>query len=142
MAATQPNSSRSRIEAEVGRARALLEKRQFSQALAAAEALLAEVPENRDALYLIAVNQRYLGRIPDALATLGRFENLHPEYGRLFQERGHCYRALGEAAAAIIAYQQAVAVNPALLAPAKTVTDGGTLTDALPRVTFQAPWTS
>ena len=92
MAASQPDSSPSRIEAEVSRARSLLEKRQFAQALAAAEALLVEFPENRDVLYLIAVNQRYLGRIPDALATLERFEILHADYGRLFQERGHCHR--------------------------------------------------
>ncbi|HWJ36571.1 MAG TPA: sulfotransferase [Steroidobacteraceae bacterium] len=121
MAATQPNSSPSRIETEVGRARALLQKRQFAQALAAAETLLAEVPQNRDVLYLIAVNQRYLGRVPEALATLERFERLHPEYGRLFQERGHCYRALGEGPAAITAYQQAVALNPALPASWKAL---------------------
>src|SRR6267142_4989634 len=121
MAATQPNSSPSRIEAEVGRARSLLQKRQFSQALGAAEALLAEFPENRDVLYLIAVSQRYLGRIPDALATLGRFENLHPDYGRLFQERGHCYRALGDVPAAITAYQRAVDRNAALPASWKAL---------------------
>jgi len=120
MAAIEPNSS-SRVEAEVGRARSLLQKRQFSQALGMAEALLAEFPENRDVLYLIAVSQRYLGRIPDALTTLGRFENLHPDYGRLFQERGHCYRALGDAPAAISAYQRAVDRNPALPASWKAL---------------------
>jgi predicted Zn-dependent protease len=115
------NSKPSRIEAEVGRARSLLQKRQFSQALGTAEALLAEFPENRDVLYLIAVSQRYLGRISDALATLGRFENLHPDYGRLFQERGHCYRALGDVPAAITAYQHAVDRNPALPASWKNL---------------------
>ncbi len=114
MAATEADSPVSRIEAEVGRARALLQQRQFPQALAAAEDLLREFPENRDVLYLIAVSQRYLGQIPDALATLARFQNLHPDYGRLFQERGHCYRALGDVPAAITAYQEAVARNPAL----------------------------
>ena len=76
MAAAEPDSSPSRIEAEIGRARSLLQKREFSQALGTAEALLAEFPENRDLLYLIAVSQRYLGRIPDALTTLRRFETL------------------------------------------------------------------
>ena len=121
MAAVQLNSSPSRIEIEVGRARALLEKRQFAQALAAAKTLLSEVPENRDVLYLIAVSQRYLNRIPDALATLAHLETLHPEYGRLFQERGHCYRALGDLPAAISAYQQAVALNPTLPASWKAL---------------------
>src|SRR6266404_2715582 len=104
-----------------GRARSLLQKRQFSQALGAAEALLAEFPENRDVLYLIAVSQRYLGRVSEALSTLGRFENLHPDYGRLFQERGHCYRALGDVPAAIASYQKAVDRNAALPASWKAL---------------------
>jgi Flp pilus assembly protein TadD len=95
MAAAELNPSESRIEAEVRRARGLMDKRQFAPALLAAEALLAEVPENRDVLYILAACQRYLGRIADALATLRRLEQLHPQYARLFQERGHCHRTLG-----------------------------------------------
>ena len=102
------------IEAAVLAARQLLQQREFSKALAAAEALARKVPENRDVLYLIAVSQRYLARIEDALATLARIELLHPSYGRLFQERGHCYRALGNASAAIEAYRHAVALNASL----------------------------
>ncbi|MGA2709166.1 MAG: tetratricopeptide repeat-containing sulfotransferase family protein [Steroidobacteraceae bacterium] len=108
------NPPESRIEPEVRRVRALLEKSRYSAALSAAEAMLPAAPENRDILYLIAVSQRYLHRIPDALATLERFEAIHPDYGRLFQERGHCYRTLGDAAAAIGAYEHAVALNAAL----------------------------
>ena len=102
------------VESEVLRARALLERRQFGAALEAAQALIVQVPENRDVLYLIAVSQRYLGRISDALTTLERFESVHPTYGRLFQERGHCLRAVGQTGAAIEAYQRAVALNGAL----------------------------
>ena len=116
MAAAQPTPTASRIEAEVRRVRALVEGRQFAAALAAAQSLLVEVPENRDVFYLVAVCQRYLGRIADALRTLARFEALHPEYGRLYQEIGHCYRAVGEADAAIEAYQRAVACNYTLSA--------------------------
>ena len=104
----------SRVEAEVLRIRALLEKSQFALALGAAEALLTQVPENRDVWYLIAVSQRYLRRVPEALDTLARFEAIHPEYSRLYQERGHCLRALGEREAAITAYLRAVNINPAL----------------------------
>jgi tetratricopeptide (TPR) repeat protein len=102
------------VEAEVRRIRELLEHSQYSAALAAAEALLAQVPENRDVLYMLAVSQRYLRRIPDALATLARFEKLHPDYSRLFQERGHCYVALRSADPAIQAFLRAVNLNPAL----------------------------
>jgi tetratricopeptide (TPR) repeat protein len=106
----------SRIEAEVRRARELVQNNQFAAALAAAESLSGQVPENRDVLYLIAVSQRYLGRTADALATLARFEKIHPDYGRLFQERGHCLRAAGEPAAAVVAYRQAVFRNHTLTA--------------------------
>ena len=116
MVAAQPVPSPSRIEAEVLRARALAKQGQFAEALSVAQALLAEVPENRDVLYLVAVSQRYLGRIADALKTLARFEAVHPDYGRLYQEIGHCYRAVGEADAAIEAYERAVARNHTLSA--------------------------
>ncbi len=122
MAAPEPISTGSRIEAEVRRIRALAEKREFARALADASRLLEEVPENRDVLYLIAVSQRYLGRIEEALATLRRFEEIHPDFGRLFQERGHCYRTAGQAAPALEAYQRAVALNPSLLASWKALT--------------------
>jgi tetratricopeptide (TPR) repeat protein len=112
LAALDPPTSP--IEAEVSRIRALLESSQFAPALAAAELLLGEVPENRDVLYMLAVSQRYLKRIPEALATLAQFEKLHPEYSRLFQERGHCYVALRSAQPAIQAFLRAVNLNPAL----------------------------
>src|ERR1700733_8817138 len=114
MPAAALNPAKSGIETEVLRIRGLLERSQFAQALAAAEALLVKVPENRDVWYMLAVSQRYLGRIPEALATLQRLETIHPEYSRLFQERGHCCVAARDPRAAIAAYLQAVNLNPAL----------------------------
>jgi tetratricopeptide (TPR) repeat protein len=110
-----------RVESEVLRIRTLLEKNRFAEALAGAQALLEQVPENRDVLYMIAVSQRYLQRIPEALATLGRLEQLHPRFSRLFQERGHCHVAVREAEAAITAYLRAVNLNPALPASWKAL---------------------
>ena len=104
----------SRVEAEVLRLRALLQTREFAAALDGAETLRRQVPENRDVWYIIAVGQRYLQRIPDALATLTRLEQLHPSFSLLFQERGHCYVALQEAEPAIEAFLRAVNINPAL----------------------------
>src|SRR6266403_2793842 len=114
MAAVEPNPSESRIEAEVRRVQMLIEQRRFTPALAAANAMLAEVHENRDVLYLVAVSQRYLGRITDALRTLERLEEMHPDFGRLYQERGHCCRAAGEMGAAIESYARAATLNPSL----------------------------
>ena len=114
MSAANLNPPASHIETEVGRIRKLLERSEFAQALAGAEALLAEAPENRDILYVIAVSQRYLNRTPSALATLARLEELHPAYSRLFQERGHCHVALRSAGPAIAAFERAVSINAAL----------------------------
>jgi tetratricopeptide (TPR) repeat protein len=121
MAVAAINPSASPVEAEVRRIRELMERGDFPAALAAAQALLTTVPENRDVLYAIAVSQRYLKRIPDALATLTRFEELHPDYSRLFQERGHCHVALRAADAAIEAYLRAVNLNPTLQASWKAL---------------------
>jgi tetratricopeptide (TPR) repeat protein len=104
----------SSIEGEVQRIRELAQNRRYAAALAAADALGAQVPENRDALYLIALNQRYLNRIREALATLERLEQLHPRFSRLYQERGHCYVALRDAPRAIDAFLRGVNLNPAL----------------------------
>ena len=121
MAAATLDSPPSRIETEARRIRELMERSQFAAALAAAEALRAEVPENRDVLYMIAVCQRYLKRVPDALATLAQLEELHPDFSRLYQERGHCYVALRSAESAIEAFLRAVNLNHALPASWKTL---------------------
>ena len=118
-AATTPVTSP--IEAEVQRIRGLLERNQFGPALSAAEALAVEVPENRDVLYMIAVSQRYLQRVPEALATLEHLQRLHPGFSRLYQERGHCFVALRDAAQAIEAFLRAVNINPALPASWRTL---------------------
>jgi tetratricopeptide (TPR) repeat protein len=104
----------SKVETEVLRIRALLESSQYEQALAAAAALRPEVPKNRDVLYMMAVSLRYLQRIPEALAMLAELEKHHPDYSRLFQERGHCHVATRSAEPAIQAFVRAVNLNPSL----------------------------
>src|SRR6266436_10087181 len=118
-AATTPTTSP--VEAEVLRIRGLLERNQFGAALSAGENLAVKVPENRDVLYMIAVSQRYLQRLPDALATLERLEGHHPNFSRLFQERGHCFVAMRDAPRAIEAFLSAVNINPALPASWRTL---------------------
>jgi tetratricopeptide (TPR) repeat protein len=70
---------------------------------------------------MLAVSLRYLGRLSEALATLARFEAIHPQYSRLFQERGHCCVAARDPAGAIEAYLHAVNLNPALPASWKAL---------------------
>ncbi|HEV2732983.1 MAG TPA: sulfotransferase [Terriglobales bacterium] len=85
-----------------------------SEALAAAETLALKEPQHRDALYLVAANQRCLNQINEALTTLERLERQHPKFSLLFQERGSCFMTLGDAPRAIDAFLQAVNLNPAL----------------------------
>jgi predicted Zn-dependent protease len=102
------------VELEVHRIREQFKHRRFEEGLEAAELLAAEVPENRDVLHLIAMNQRFLGRIEAALATLQRLEQHHPAFSRLYQERGQCHVVLRNAPQAIDAFLRAVNINPAL----------------------------
>jgi tetratricopeptide (TPR) repeat protein len=102
------------LESEVSRIRELFRQQKFSEMLAAGEALLARAPEHRDALLWVAIAQRHLGRIPDALKTLAILEQHHPRFSRLFQERGHCYVVMKEAPQAIEAFLWAVNINAAL----------------------------
>jgi tetratricopeptide (TPR) repeat protein len=95
-------------------ARTLLEKGDFAQALAAAEAVREAQPHHRDAMYVIAVSQRYLKRVPEALATLDELERWHPKFSRLYQERGHCFVAQRDAPRAIEAFENALRLNAAL----------------------------
>jgi hypothetical protein len=48
-------------------------------------------------------------------------QEIHPDYGRLFQERGHCYRSLGNAKEPLTAYEQAVNLNHTLTASWKAL---------------------
>ena len=121
MCAAAVSNSGTRVETEVRRLRGLLEKGQFPAALTDAQALLEEVPENRDVLYIVAVSQRYLQRIPEALDTLARCESLHPGYSRLHQERGYCHLAARNPGAALESFLTAVQINVALPASWKAL---------------------
>ena len=112
--ASTPEHSPQPLEREINSIRELSKAMRHSEALAAAEPLLAKSPQNADLLYLVALNQRYLHRIPEALATLERLEQHHPRFSRLFQERGHCYVALRDAPRAIDSFLRGVNINPAL----------------------------
>jgi len=114
MNATSMDLSAAHVDAEAKRVRELIEQKEFSRALTAAVALRAAAPEHRDVLYMIAVCQRFLKRVPDALATLAELEKVHPQFSRLYQERGHCYVTQRNAVEAIGAFEHAVRLNASL----------------------------
>jgi len=108
-------------ESELKRVRGLLDGGQFAEALQAAREALTGEPQSRDLLYMLAVSQRYLGRVPEALATLERLQYLYPDYPRLYQERGHCHVAARAAGPAIEAFERAVTLNSSLPASWKAL---------------------
>jgi tetratricopeptide (TPR) repeat protein len=111
---TDAESPAAAIESEVPRVRALLRQQRWSEALEASQALLAEVPEQREALLFSSIAQRFLGKVPAALETLARLERHHPAFSRLYEERGNCFVFLKQAAPAIEAFRRAVSLNEAL----------------------------
>jgi len=113
MDSTVAKSPASTIGSGIARIRALLRQQKFSEALAAGEALLDDTAEDRDALLYVAIAQRFLGRIPDALRTLETLERQHPRFSRLHEERGHCFVVMRQAPQAIEAFLRAVNINHA-----------------------------
>lgn len=77
-------------------------------------ALLSPFPPNRSALYLQAMNLRSSNRVDEALAVLERLQQLHPDYSRVYEERGLCYVALNDVPQALDAFLRAVHINAAL----------------------------
>ena len=110
--ATQPTSS----EHSLGRARSLLQNGQLPAAAQLCEDILRTTPEDRDALYTLAVVRRFQPDIAGALALLDQLIALDPSNGLAYQERGHCLRDLGDTPGAFGAYQRAVTHNAALAA--------------------------
>ena len=114
MDSTDAETAAAALASEVPRIRGLLRRREFTQALAAGETLLARTPDHRDALLFVAIAQRYLGRIDDALNTLAKLQRHHPRFSRLHEERGHCFVVMKQAPQAIEAFLAAVNINHAL----------------------------
>ncbi|HXQ12773.1 MAG TPA: sulfotransferase [Caulobacteraceae bacterium] len=102
------------IEQQVARLRALQQAGRHDEALSSAQALLCDLPENRDLLLIAASSLRRQLRIPEALAMLDRLEPLQPRFSRMHEERGLCYVALKDAPRATESLLRAVNINPAL----------------------------
>ncbi len=92
----------------------MIEAGDHAAASGASRRLLERVPENRDVLYMLAVSERYAGRLDAAMAALDTLERFHPTYSRMHQERGHCFIAARDPGRALEAFLKAVNLNAAL----------------------------
>lgn len=104
------------IEQGLRDARAALQAGRLADAAATCSQILEQAPEAGEALYTLAVARRMQKDCPAALAALARLIELNPNYGRAWQERGHCLRDQGLSEEALAAYQRAVGHNGALIA--------------------------
>jgi tetratricopeptide (TPR) repeat protein len=66
--------------------------------------------------YLKAACLRYLEQPTAALEELLHLQKIAPDFAKGFQEQGHCHRVLGQTELAILAFQRAVNLHPALIA--------------------------
>ena len=105
-----------RVEApsQADEARRRLQAGDLSGALMIARRAMVDDPADAEALYVMAVGQRLQSEFQDALATLEQLLAVRPGYGRAFQERGYCHRALNQADLATQAFERATGANPAL----------------------------
>lgn len=99
---------------QLQRAQKHLQAGEFAIGLKVAQALLADVADDTDALYLATVAARYLKDYDTADRYLALLHQASPEYGRAWQEAGHLARAKNQPAMALEAYRRATRFNPAL----------------------------
>ena len=105
-------------------AKELIQTARFGDAIFSLKQLLATEAEDDDrveALYMLAVAQRYGNQPGDAMATLESLLAENPEHARAYQEQGHIFLSLNRSEDAARAYARAVELNPALKASLKAL---------------------
>lgn len=93
-----------------------LAAQQFEQAIQQLEQLPEDLAEESqlEALYLTAVAQRYSKNFAASEQALNELIRLKPDFGRAYQEQGHCHRDQGDKDRASASYRVALQHNPAL----------------------------
>ncbi|WP_371395357.1 sulfotransferase [Fretibacter rubidus] len=123
------------IQTALSAARKDMQSGGFGKALTRLAAILDDVPDHKDALYMAAVCARYQKDFGASRTYLERLKQTAPDYGRAFQEDGHLALALGEPSRALAAFALATRYNPALAASwsaqAKILREQGRVTDAV-----------
>ena len=112
------------IDEVAERGRALIQKGKFSRAERLTSNAIRDLTldsSHAEALYNLAVSQRYQQKYAEALSTLDQLETVDPAYSRGYQEQGHSHLALKQYNDATTAFEEAVRLNPALLASWKAL---------------------
>jgi tetratricopeptide (TPR) repeat protein len=121
------NTQRANGAEEVaGRAKGLVERGEFARAAELVQTRLQGTElsaGHTEALYVLAVAQRYRQNYAGALETLDSLLSVNPSYARGYQEQGHVLFTLNRNDDARLAYEKAVRLNAALLASWKALTN-------------------
>jgi tetratricopeptide (TPR) repeat protein len=116
VAETKTQQENADIDGMLKQARELLQDGRIEASADLARKLLRASPDNDEALYILAVCQRYLKQFDSALESLDRLKALRPAYGKAWQEEGHLLLAAGNKSAALVAFRRAVSLNSSLIA--------------------------
>lgn len=90
--------------------------KQFERAIQQLEQLPEDLSDELqlERLYLTAVAHRYKKNFSDSEQALQQLIRLKPDFGRAYQEQGHCCRDQGNSEQAVASYRTALQYNPAL----------------------------
>ena len=89
---------------------------QLDEALAELQIALTHDTTSSDVNYMAAVCYRYKNNYTEAQRYLDLLKDMSLDKGRVYQEQGHLYRAQNILTQALVAYQAACQLNPALIA--------------------------
>lgn len=103
------------IQDQLVQAKQFLQQAKLQDSIDASNKILQQQPQNTEALYLLAVAQRYLKQPVQALKVLEKLVQINPAYGRAYQEQGHNFKTNNQLSNALVAFEKAVRYNPALL---------------------------
>jgi tetratricopeptide (TPR) repeat protein len=101
----------------------LINKGHLSEASESLDNMLAENPGYIEGIYCLAVCQRKQQKHSQSMENLDRILLKVPDHGRAHQEQGYIYKALGNTSKAIMAFEKAVALNPALFGSWRVLAD-------------------
>jgi predicted O-linked N-acetylglucosamine transferase (SPINDLY family) len=92
--------------------------------------VLAQAPEQADALHFLGILEAQRGRYKPAIELIGRSIALNPGNVAAFYNRGNTFRALNRFEEALESYDQALVINPY---DASALTNRGAVLDVLKR---------
>jgi len=107
------------IELQLKSIQQLIQTAKFNDAITQGHQLLegiTDIQHQTDIWYLIAVAQRYAKSFADAFNSIQALLELSPSHSRAYQEQGYINLALNQQTKATFSFEQAVALNPSLVA--------------------------